>query len=481
MTVAISVSFIRGTFDASSVRDNARHEWPPHPARLFNALVDTAANTGQLETVKDALRWLETQPAPQIILSTSNAKQSERVAYVPTNQHVSKSADVWKTNYPGRVSKGPRSWPRTIAGDRVLFVWDDGTAHEWDELEKLLFDIPYFGRATTPVVVELLRTFEIRPNDVEYLPSEALGHLELSVPRQGYLDALIAAFDRGQSAHEVPRRWVSYQAKHPDSDIHRSAYHQPVVLPLQQPQDPRFVVALTGKLRASLESILDPSPPVLNGHSPGGGSGAVRHQVGLVGLPSCFGHYADGLVRGLAVLFPRDADGTDVDRIESALARIRELRFGSGERIQLGGRSSSLVSLNARIWTRAAKEWVTVTPMVSNRYLKPTDEVGWTEQVLTACHHAELPRPTDIDLSSVPFAVGALVAPRYDTRRPLPKDVAKAAQRRSEKSKPAMHVRIRFENKVQGPIVLGNLRHYGLGLCMPLRRIDKNEVHDAEY
>ena len=107
--------------------------------------------------------------------------------------------------------------------------------------------------------------------------------------------------------------------------------------------------------------------------------------------------------------------------------------------------------------------------MVSDRYLNPTDEDGWSEQVRRACQHVDLPLPELIEFSKVPWAPGSQTTNAYDVRRPLPKDASRQAARRRERPRPAMHVRVRFAEPVQGPVMLGNLRYYGFGLCAPSR------------
>ena len=59
---AITVELLTGRYDAADVQDRERAEWPPHPARLFCALVAAARS----EEERSALRWLEDQPAPLV-------------------------------------------------------------------------------------------------------------------------------------------------------------------------------------------------------------------------------------------------------------------------------------------------------------------------------------------------------------------------------------------------------------------------------
>ncbi len=64
---AIEVNFLTGRYVATAHHDREAHEWPPHGARLFSALVATWADAEVPdETERSALEWLETQQPPRI-------------------------------------------------------------------------------------------------------------------------------------------------------------------------------------------------------------------------------------------------------------------------------------------------------------------------------------------------------------------------------------------------------------------------------
>ncbi len=482
MTWRIEIEFLRATYDASSVLDNGIPEWPPHPARLFNALVDAAA-LDEVPEADPALLALEAMSPPVLVVRSLTMNESEvsseRVGFVPTNQHTIKADEVWKTAYPARIAKGPRTWPRTTGGERVTMVWEDPISPDhFHALELLCKLVGYLGRATTPVVVRCADgDRETSPEEIELRSTDGFEGVEMSLPRPGYLAALRSAYEGQRPAHQVPRRWMAYSERH-TTDIVRSAFGTPHVLPIDRPRDPRHLLAITSRLRSAIESVLDPAPAVLNGH-PIDGEPTPRHQVVIAGLSSNMGEHADGLIRGLALICPASIDPTDRKRILDSLGRVPELALGQLGVVRFGEMPrTALKTLLPRTWTRPATTWTTVAPMVSDRYLTATDEDGWFEQVRRSCRHVDLPEPIDIDYSPVPWANGALRATSYDTRRPLPKDPKRAAARRAERAKPAMHVRIRFASPIRGPVLLGNLRYYGFGLCQPVGPIDQTGVGD---
>lgn len=83
--IAIDVELMTGRYVATSYHDRAAPEWPPHPARLFSALVATAREHDELvESGRLALQWLECQGAPRILASDAVAR-SVLTTYVPQN------------------------------------------------------------------------------------------------------------------------------------------------------------------------------------------------------------------------------------------------------------------------------------------------------------------------------------------------------------------------------------------------------------
>ena len=468
MAISVEVEFVRSTFDASSMFDNSLPESLPHPARLHNAFVDAAA-LGDVDGGFEALMAWE-RYEPPTIFRPRHDHSSQRTGFVPTNQQASKADEMWKTSYPGRVAKGPRTWPRIALSNTLVYVWDDAQLNDEHAhaLELLAKQIPYLGRATSPVLVRVTRGLaNCEDTHRTLLPTEAYEGIEMSAARPGYTAALQSAFDQGRPAHEVPRRWLSYEEPKPTDTVARSPFHDPLVLALATPQDARAVRRLTGALRASLESVLDPGPVELHGHADPGAP-TPRHQIAIVPLTSSVGPYADGLVRALALMMPLSLDDTTCRELSRALARINELRLGALGVVRFDRSPKDLVALRVSTWARPSKVWTTVTPMVSDRYLKANDEAGWTAQILSACRHGDLPVPVEIEFSEVPWVHGSHRASEYDTRRPLPRDVDRRNERKRQRPRPARHVRVEFGEEVSGPIALGNMRYLGLGLCIPV-------------
>lgn len=83
--LTIEVNFLTGRFVAASHHDRNTPEWPPHPARLFSALVATWADADRPDQAeRQALEWLECQPPPSIDASEATPR-SEATHFVPVN------------------------------------------------------------------------------------------------------------------------------------------------------------------------------------------------------------------------------------------------------------------------------------------------------------------------------------------------------------------------------------------------------------
>lgn len=83
---SIEVCVLTGRYVATTPEDPKVSEWPPHPVRLFYAMID-AWSVDKNETIKEALEWLESQPPPNITASEADIRHGY-VSYVPVNDEV---------------------------------------------------------------------------------------------------------------------------------------------------------------------------------------------------------------------------------------------------------------------------------------------------------------------------------------------------------------------------------------------------------
>ena len=97
---AIEVNFLTGRYVATSHNDRRRGEWPPHPARLFSALVAAWADERD-DSERRSLEWLERQGSAAIAASGAIPR---RVLshFVPVND-VSIFHRAWREKKPAEI------------------------------------------------------------------------------------------------------------------------------------------------------------------------------------------------------------------------------------------------------------------------------------------------------------------------------------------------------------------------------------------
>ena len=136
--LCIEAHFLAGCYHGRS-EEGRRHEWPPNPHRLFQALI-AAGNLGSRRTEfsdakKAALCWLERREAPEIIVPAALAGNVVRL-YVPNND-MDKVARAWASGaepekQPNELRTDKDLRPHRLDGDAtVRFLWpiaDD----EWE-------------------------------------------------------------------------------------------------------------------------------------------------------------------------------------------------------------------------------------------------------------------------------------------------------------------------------------------------------------
>lgn len=100
--LGVEVNFLTGRYVATWHNDRRCPEWPPHPARLFSALVASWAEDGADEDERRALEWLETQASPSIAASDA-VSRSVVSHFVPVNDTAVLSR-AWQDRKAARVA-----------------------------------------------------------------------------------------------------------------------------------------------------------------------------------------------------------------------------------------------------------------------------------------------------------------------------------------------------------------------------------------
>jgi len=221
---------------------------------------------------------------------------------------------------------------------------------------------------------------------------------------------------------------------------------------------------------ALLHHAIDPAPAALSGHGPDGGR-LRRTHVAFLSLPRS--DVRSPRIETFAIALPRTLPTEDQQAILLAAHRWE----ASGFRLLLGRlgamrleRVDATSALGAALrasWTGPATEWESVTPVALDR--NPGDLLSAdasraaratleAERVIAeACTHIGLPRPVEVSILRQPSHPGAPPAARF---MPFPRSG-------SGFKRVCVHVKLRFDISVAGPVMLGVGRYFGVGLFVP--------------
>lgn len=462
--IAIRCTLLRDVFEGGRPDDPRRAEWPPSWMRLFSALVSVADPGSPDDAVLEAL---ETAAPPLILAAEYHA--SRRAAFVPTNVVLNKQGG--HTVLAGRTNS-ERMWARAAPrSSRLWYQWPslELPSERRHRLHDLCRRVPYVGRSTSPAVVELR---DDPPEGNWMLPADAVepGEFRLAQPIRSPFPGALAALreaheekhvDRGAGAPWQIGRGIDYGYREPttiEGDV-AGPYLRVVVLRHEGRRlDGRHTVRVTHAVRRALMSRAQRPLETLHGHH-----GGDVVQCAIASLPDVGHEHADGHILGVAICLP-DLTPDEFHVLGEAIPAVgKRLEVTTGplgvlyfERLPPLDARRHAFALRPDRWGGPSRRWVTALPMVLDRYLKSEAEVE--EEVRRAVRNSLLPEPAIISISRRPLLRGGIdLRPVETLRRPSDRGV-----------KPYRHVALEFPTPVQGPVLVGSMRHYGLGLCFPL-------------
>ena len=481
--LAIEVEFLTGVSVAATPHRREEPEWPPHPDRLFQALVAAwGRNEPPLGDERAALEWLEGLDAQELIVSAPEAHRRAVVpVYVPPNDaRTTKDPTKSVRVIPElRKNRQPRAFPAVVPAAEqpaVRYIWrrGDGLDQHRTALARLAAEVTYLGHSHTLVRVALAED----TNDYGSWDQTWIGNSRtaLRTPYVGRLADLIEHHAR--SARPNPslslRSFVPPQGGLPPHTLFESE----VVTVLAD--EGGFVPALEAfplvakRFRDALLQTADsnglPIPTLLSGHNLDGAPTQTPH-LAIAPLADVGWRYSRGRLVGLALLWPSmaaDTERTAALKVLAAFLRegCGELHFGpSGSwRIRLES-ASDRASLRTGRYACAACRWGTVLPLVLDRHPKDRPSKDLAAVVSQACLNVGLPQQAVDGLVIEPNQYSPILG------APSIRAVSDALPEDSPyRGRPMQHVVLTFAEPVQGPLVIGAGRYRGLGLCLPLDR-----------
>jgi CRISPR-associated protein Csb2 len=442
---AFCIEYLSGQVYAADYWDRDQAEWPPHPARFFAALM-AACYAADLQALGlHALRWLEQQGPPAIVASEAHERQ-RTVVYVPINDPPRDSL------LPEGRLRQPRSFPCLIPEDpRVYLIWAEAVPEAATRtlLARIAAHVTALGSARSLVAVTVCAT----PHPPTWVPA-ARGALMLRIPAPGRVEELITRFALG--LHPTPGVQHPYTQVRPvlAPPLHASGFGEMLVL--RQTAGPRLALTatlmLTETLRRAVLSLAGAAAPsLLHGHRD-------HRHVAWVPLPFVGYPHADGHLLGAALLLPPNTSREESHAVLQCLARLDHVRLPDGRRWALApvDVTDRRATLQPTTWVRASRTWTTVTPVVLPRYPKPRRGQDAEALLAASCPHSGLPAPAWVHAHQAGQLAGVAPSSMFRTRRP------------GHPPRLWTHTTLHFPVAVQGPVLLGALRYFGLGLCRPL-------------
>lgn len=459
--LAIEVEFLLGRAVATRVDERTQAEWPPHPQRLFSALVASHADLDLGAAGERALQWLESLPAPQVCADAAPSHRQVHSHWVPVNDEAIK-ADKGKTDprHPlERRNRQERFFPAVVPADPVVtYQWPsaDGVESHRAALIEIVRHLSYLGHSSSPVRAQVRDALA----DPTWLPDDD-GDLALRVPGPGRLARLqqVHELRQGDESTQPPLGRIQAYSESAPADDNVFARN---ALVLAFDAGPRVsldsALPLMQHLRdAVLSRLQEPAPPSLSGHEADGSATRAPH---LAFAPLAFvdARHADGSIKGAALILPRDIDPAARRRLRLAIDSPWQLHLGPLGSIRLrliDSAGDELKALRFGRYTRASQVWASITPVVLDRHPKKNG-LGEETIIADSCERIGLPRPVEVRTGAVSAISG------------VPRALDFQGHATQTRDRLRRHVWLRFAEPVRGPVLIGAGRFAGLGLCLPL-------------
>ncbi len=501
------------------LHDNRYHgagDWPPAPARLFQALTAGAARGERLEgDFPEALGWLEGLAEPDVMAPRNRAGRGF-VSFVPNNAMDAINGGVHRI---GEI-RTTKSIKPVLFDGRVpfLYAWrfepSDEASRRADAMCTLAERLYQLGRGVDMAWAwgEILDESELEARlashgGMLYRPMKSGSGVFLDCPMPGSLLSLERRFRaQGQrfevSVEDGKVRVTFTQA--PKPRFRSVTYNSPPVLrlfdlsapspeaafaPWPQERASTLVIHLRDVAAARLRDTLPERPGeierALIGREATEADKAAR--VRIVPLPSIGHHHTERSIRRVLIEVPPNCPidvGDIVWAFSAIVVNAGKIDTETGEILEEETRlvpaaEESMLAHYGVDDSQSYREWRTVTPAalperaarrrVDPRRLRDEAKPGserTREQhaaataVLQALRHARIDAPVDtIRVQREPFAAKGARTEAF------------AHGTRFAKER-LWHVEIDFAQPVTGPLIFGDGRYMGLGLMAPVRRIE---------
>lgn len=501
----ISVWFHDGRYHGSG-------EWPPSPARLFQALVAGVARGAKIsDSAKGVLQWLESLDAPVIAVPSAYQGRSFKT-YVPNNDLDAVGGDPRRI---GEIRTPKVTRPRHFnAAIPLLYAWTFEQSAEAglhaQTVRTMANHLYQLGRgvdmawAQSEILDENGAAARLHQHSVTlWRPDNGGSGIALACPQRGSLASLAMRFaatrDRFKTAG-TGRRTSQLFSQAPKPSFRQVSYNAPSEYLLFEirrngafvPQPPARVVVLTESLRDHAVDRLRNSS-WLRGDSTrenlietifvGRNSNEAdkTRRIRITPLPSIGHRYTEQSIRRILMTVPPDCPipVNDVEWAFSGLTVGFDKDTGEITQELVPADDESMLDHYGIDAERRYRFWRTVTPAAlperaARRRIDPRrrgeeakggaervrEQAAAEQAVRQALRHAGISQPVySVRVQREAFEAKGERAESF------------AAGTRFAKER-LWHVEVEFAEPVRGPILIGDGRYLGLGLMAPVRRTE---------
>jgi CRISPR-associated protein Csb2 len=508
--------------------DKSAAEWPPHPDRLFMALVAAHFETERDAGERAALLWLEKQAPPELCVNLKVSHRTILNHYVPVNDvstpRIGESVSDRQLAeglqvLPESRLRQARQFPVVVPyDDCVHFIWPDADADPEIRaaISALCSKVTCLGHSASLIQVWLTST-----PPAATLRARATGPLHLRVTGEGRFQQLEDAYNESQR-----QAWYALECAIADAEgvarkklrDEQAARFGPAAPQLRRPSPalPLAYGLISEKPTAPVQSIFNdrvlifrhvlrqsesttlaprylsvdqipllmsawrsaimaacaeqPPPEWVSGHEVTGRPSKQPHLAVLPILNFAVANVPKSVL-GVAIAFPRTVPDREVGRCLASLFKLDTHGDPHPQRVYHGKDFEIDVVFEMGASAREALR-------ASAWTASPKGAKVWTSMTPVALdRHGKRGRFDDEVREQIKRACENLGLPRPDEVElscngflacAAPANAIPVLRRKDGSARQQVHVRLRFPVEVTGPILIGAGRFRGYGVCVPI-------------
>lgn len=490
----ISVRFHDGRYHGTG-------DWPPAPARLFQALVAGAGLKGPMQANDvEALEWLE-KSAPPVIAAPVTRRGQAFDNFVPNNDLDAVGGD------PRRIGsvRGKKAIRPLLfdAEQALLYAWPLRYDPQRDTFARVLCQLAegiyQLGRGVDLAWAwaEVIEEAELDERLAAYdgsihRPSIGGDGKVFACPIRGSFQSLEDRYIANQRRFEVVARGRSVSESFrqlPKPRFQSAAYDSPAVRKLfdirsmdDQPQAwdlenaSVFVQTIRDAANARLLKAFPSKAALIEhwliGRKPGGSNGGKSDErIRIIPIPSIGHAHADHAIRRVLLEIPASCP-LRADDLNWAFNGVELGQDGDLGRLTLANDMTFIEHFGVG---KDSTVWQTVTPAAlpesaKRRRIEPSRQVEEAKNATERAHEQQQARTavlTALRHAGIKADVLDIIVQREPFQTHGERAEAFAPGTRFAKER-LWHVAIEFRKAVQGPLVVGDGRFLGLGVFAPV-------------